>query len=147
MTTVLYWLQYCIDNSTVLTTVLYWLQHGTVLYCTVYSVSYWGSWLHYGRWRCLVTQSVAAQSPALAAAPALPGPFQGLTHSDAESRWHPFKAVVQCNWTTVCCFECDVKVLGWIQDFMFFNLDKCQIFSEKRKIGRPIPLGRIIGQA
>ena len=57
-----------------------------------------------------MTQSVAAQSPALAAAPALPGPYQGLTHSDAESRWHPFKAVVQCNWTTVCCFDTPPEV-------------------------------------
>ena len=40
----------------------------------------------------------------LAAAPALPSPFQGLTHSSARSRGHPIVAVVQCDWTTVCCF-------------------------------------------
>ena len=31
-------------------------------------------------------------------------PFQGLNHSGARSRAHPIVAVVQCDWTTVCCF-------------------------------------------
>ena len=46
----------------------------------------------------------------LAVAPALPSPFQGLTHSSARSRGHPIVAVVQCDWTTVCCFDvtCDM---------------------------------------
>ena len=52
-----------------------------------------------------VNQLIELQySVLLAAAPALPSPFQGLTHSSARSRWHPIVAVVQCDWTTVCCF-------------------------------------------
>ena len=30
---------------------------------------------------------------------------QGLSHSSARSRGHPIVAVVQYDWTTVCCFE------------------------------------------
>ena len=52
-----------------------------------------------------VNQLIELQySVLLAAAPALPSPFQGLTHSSARSRGHPIVAVVQCDWTTVCCF-------------------------------------------
>ena len=58
--------------------------------CTVHPVSSAGSLHHYGWRRCLVTQAMAVRSPALTAAPALPGPFQGLNHSDAESREPPF---------------------------------------------------------
>ena len=34
-------------------------------------------------------------------------PFQGLYHSGARSGGHPIVAVVQCDWTTVCCFGRD----------------------------------------
>ena len=37
-----------------------------------------------------------------------------------------------------------------LSDFLsegFLNVKICPIFSKKRKIGRPIPLGRKIGQA
>ena len=46
-------------------------------------------------------------------APALPRPFQGLSHSSARSRGHPIVAVVQCDWTTVCCFGSDPPIIGW----------------------------------
>ena len=52
-----------------------------------------------------VNQLIELQySVLLAAAPALPSPFQGLTHSSARSRGHPIVAVVQCDWTNVCYF-------------------------------------------
>ena len=57
-----------------------------------------------------VNQLIELQySVLLAAAPALPSPFQGLTHSSARSRGHPIVAVVQCDWTTVCCFASSVS--------------------------------------
>ena len=60
-----------------------------------------------------VNQLIELQySVLLAAAPALPSPFQGLTHSSARSRGHPIVAVVQCDWTTVCCFDPYLKVLA-----------------------------------
>ena len=52
-----------------------------------------------------VNQLIELQySVLLAVAPALPSPFQGLTHSSARSQGPPIVAVVQCDWTTVCCF-------------------------------------------
>ena len=62
-----------------------------------------------------VNQLIELQySVLLAVAPALPSPFQGLTHSSARSRWHPIVAVVQCDWTTVCCFDSVVHYLKWV---------------------------------
>ena len=40
-------------------------------------------------------------------------PFQGLNHFSARNRGHPIVAVVQCNWTTVCCFG--VSYASWLQ--------------------------------
>ena len=72
----------------------------------------WKEWitLLVSRSRCRsyfpVNQLIELQySVLLAAAPALPSPFQGLTHSSARSRGHPIVAVVQYDWTTVCCFD------------------------------------------
>ena len=68
----------------------------------------WKEWitLLVSRSRCRsyfpVNQLIELQySVLLAAAPALPRPFQGLTHYSARSRGHPIVAVVQCDWTTV----------------------------------------------
>ena len=71
----------------------------------------WAEWLPFlvlwsrGSSYFPVNQLIELQySVLLAAAPALPSPFQGLTHSSARSRGHPIVAVVQYDWTTVCCF-------------------------------------------
>ena len=71
----------------------------------------WKEWitLLVSRSRCRsyfpVNQLIELQhSVLLIAAPALPRPFQGLTHSSARSRGYPIVAVVKCYWTTVCCY-------------------------------------------
>ena len=74
-----------------------------------------------------VNQLIELQySVLLAAAPALPSPFQGLTHSSARSRGHPIVAVVQCDWTTVCCFGTSSG--GQFDDVSVSLLNKAWLF-------------------
>ena len=63
-----------------------------------------------------------------------PGPILLSRQTESSPRW----------WTSSSAMS-----IG-LSDFLsegFLNVNMCPIFSKKRKIGRPIPLGRKIGQA